>query len=68
MAQLLAMPLDRFAHAGQSLEVRVRRLDRPLWFAPDETAAGFLSGRACPGERRGPETDHEEHGATPHQA
>jgi hypothetical protein len=37
--RLLAMPLDTFARAGQTLEIRVRWLDVTLFFVPD-TAAG----------------------------
>jgi hypothetical protein len=39
---VLAMPLDRFAHQGQLVEVRVPWLDAILWFVPEERDAEAL--------------------------
>lgn len=40
--RVLAMPLDTFARAGQTLEIRVRWLDVTLFFVPDAAACGML--------------------------
>jgi hypothetical protein len=41
-AGLLAMPLDRFVHEGQLVEVRVPWLEVTLWFVPEERDADML--------------------------
>lgn len=40
--RVLAMPLDTFAKAGQTLEIRVRWLDVTLFFVPDAAAGETL--------------------------
>ena len=51
LTEILAMPLDRFAHEGQLLEVRVPWLDVTVWVVPDERDAGAL-GRESIGRGR----------------
>ncbi len=58
VAGLLGMPLDRFAEAGQVIEVRVPWWPEPLFFVPSEPAAerlvseGISRGRVWTGSRR----------------
>jgi hypothetical protein len=42
LADLLSMPLDRFAREGQLVEVRVPWLDVTLWFVPEGRDAETL--------------------------
>lgn len=42
VAELVAMPLDRFAREGHCLEVRVPWLDVTLWFVPEERDAAAI--------------------------
>ena len=43
VAELVAMPLDRFERGGQCLEIRVPWLDVTLWFVPAERDAAAIA-------------------------
>ncbi len=42
LASILATPLDRFAHEGRLLEVRIPWFDVTVWFVPEERDAEAL--------------------------